>query len=148
MNWRAKIDRALNWRVWDQLVYLAYHDQARLIEWLSAGWLFNFCLTFWLQPEIVQRDSYVSFAQLGAPFWAGLTTVLLLAQLLAVFSRGPLAQPIRFAAMLGSFAFWCAVAVAFSTSGAATTANLAYTFFAISTFFATGYLLWKSTAKG
>lgn len=147
MNWWVNTRRGLNRRVWDHLVDLAYHDQVRLLEWLSAAWLFNFCQTFWLQPEIVQRDSYVSFAQLGASFWAGLTTALLLAQLLAVFSRGPLAQPIRFAAMLGSFAFWCAVAVAFSTSGATTTANLAYTFFAISTFFATGYLLWKSTAK-
>lgn len=135
-------------RVGKWLIDLAYLDQARLIEWLSLCWLLNFAFEFLFNATLIERDSYREFSALGLTNWASYTLAVACFQLAAIFWQGRWRDDLRFCAMTFSFAFWVAVTLAFWTSGVQTTANLAYATFSISTLFAAGFLLWKSTAKG
>lgn len=147
MNW-VRIKSWVGTRRWDWLVDLAYHDQARLSEWLSVAFLSNFYFEFMFNSDLAARDTYAGFAAIGFSAWAGFTGGAALFQIMTIIWRGPSRDDLRFAAMTISCAFWCAVAFAFWSSGIQTTANWAYTAVAFHTFFAAGFLLWKSTAKG
>lgn len=120
-------------------------DQARPVEWLSLISLFGWVWQILKNPQLLERDSYVSFSSLPPQAWAVLMALIALVQLLVMFKvNGRFAHELRFAAMTLTASIWTVIAVNFWGSGISTTANITYSALAFVTALTGIYLGWKT----
>jgi hypothetical protein len=128
---------------WFRIVDLFFHDEARLVEWISMLVMFGFGIEFLISPEIMQRPVYAEFATLGAPIWSiGLFGAAAF-QLFAILNRRWAVQDIRFFALLLGFAFFSALTFTFAQTAISTTATRTYGVIAVSCFLSGVFVLWN-----
>lgn len=122
------------------------HDQARLVELLSA---FNLIAWAWVllqQPEILSRDSYQTFQSIPSTAWVTVFAGAAFLQLVGAFGTHRMIGEVRFVAMALAAGCWATITVNFVVASVSTTAPANYGLLTIATAIAGGFLGWKATS--
>lgn len=121
-----------------------FADHVRLVELFSA---LNLAAWAWLllwHPDVLERDTYVSFRPMGAVIWAAILAAVSLFQLIAILLSRRLRVLLRILAMSAAAGVWFVIGLGFVTSGIVTTADANYLLLSLICMLSGLYLGWTS----
>lgn len=129
-----------------RILQFLFHDQARLVEMVSALNLVAWAHVIHRAPELLDRTSYAMFQSLPPAAWVAIFGLAGAAQLWGMVARHRFAAEHRFLAMAQAAGCWTLIAVNFTLNTTASTAVASYALLALATALAGGFLGWKTSS--
>lgn len=128
-----------------RILNFLFVDPARPVEVLSACNLVAWSFLLFMQPELLERDTYAGFRNMGATFWVMIMFAVGCCYVATFVSSGGWVSDARIAANIVSGAVWFMVALNFIASNVGTTADINYLIISILCMTSGVFVGWKTT---